>query len=108
VIRADEIEFHADLLGNVRTLLHGCRFGIAVYERIETDQPNANVGFEVGYLMAMNKPVLLLKDKNIPALHADLAGKLYRNFDPCEPEKDIPDQLISWLADNGIIVPERK
>src|SRR5438874_7357965 len=39
VIRADEIQFHSDLWGNVRTLLHGCGFGIAVYERIESNEP---------------------------------------------------------------------
>jgi hypothetical protein len=61
IIRADENEFHADLWGNVRTHLHGCGFGIAIYERIETNEPNANVGLEVGYLLAMNKPVLLLR-----------------------------------------------
>ena len=106
VIRADESEFHAHLWENVRTLLHGCGFGIAIYERIERDEPNANVGLEVGYLMAMNKPVLLLKDKTVDALQSDLAGKLYRNFDPHDPGKTIPDQLTNWLADNGIIVPK--
>jgi hypothetical protein len=106
IIRADENEFHADLWGNVRTHLHGCGFGIAVYERIETNEPNANVGLEVGYLMAMNKPVLLLKDKTVETLQADLAGKLYKQFDPHDPEGTIPDQLTKWLEDYGIIVPE--
>ncbi len=106
VIRADENDFHADLWGNVRTLLHGCGFGIAVYERIESDKPNANVGLEVGYLMAMNKPVLLLKDQNVIALPSDLAGKLYKPFDPYEPETRIPNQLTKWLEDNGIILPK--
>jgi len=104
VLRADENDFHADLWGNVRTLLHGCGFGIAVYERIERDEPNANVGLEVGYLMAMNKPVLLLKDKTVPSLQSDLAGKLYKLFDPHAPEASIPDQLTNWLKDNGVIV----
>jgi len=36
--------------------------------------------------MAMNKPVLLLKDKTVTTLQADLAGKLYRPFDPHDPE----------------------
>jgi hypothetical protein len=107
VVRADENHFHSDLLGNVRTLMHGCSFGIAVYERIQTNEPNANVGLEVGYLMAMNKPVLLLKDKTVVALQSDLAGKLYQPFDPHDPEKTIPDQLTNWLADKGIIVPKR-
>lgn len=106
IIRADENEFHADLWGNVRTHLHGCGFGIAIYERIETNEPNANVGLEVGYLMAMNKPVLLLKDKTVETLQADLAGKLYKQFDPHDPEGTIPAQLTKWLEDYGIIVPK--
>jgi hypothetical protein len=106
IVRADENEFHADLWGNVRTLLHGCGFGIAVYERIETNEPNANVGLEVGYLMAMNKPVLLLKDKTVGTLQSDLAGKLYKPFDPHDPEGTIPTCLTKWLEDNGIIVPK--
>lgn len=107
VVRADENEFHADLWGNVRTYLHGCGFGIAVYERIETDEPNANVGLEVGYLMAMNKPVLLLKDRTLETLQADLVGKLYKQFDPHDPDGTIPGQLTKWLEDYGIIVPKR-
>jgi hypothetical protein len=104
VIRADENEFHADLWSNVRTHLHGCGFGIAVYERIETDEPNANVGLEVGYLMAMNKPVLLLKDRTIKTLQTDLAGRLYKPFDPHAPDTTLPMQLEKWLFDYGIVV----
>lgn len=104
IVRADENEFHSDLWGNVRTLLHGCSFGVAVYERIEQEEPNANVGLEVGYLMAMNKPVLLLKERTIKALQADLMGKLYRQFDEHDPAATIPNQLEGWLSDNGIIV----
>jgi hypothetical protein len=104
VIRADEHEFHSDLWGNVRTFLHGCGFGIAVYERIDTDEHNANVGLEVGYLMAMNKPVLLLKDKNLKSIQSDLAGKLYKQFDPHDAQGTIPDMLTKWLNDNGIVV----
>lgn len=107
IVRADENEFHADLWGNVRTYLHGCGFGIAVYERIQTNEPNANVGLEVGYLMAMNKPVLLLKDATLETLQADLAGKLYKRFEPHDPAGTIPDQLTRWLEDNGVIVPTR-
>jgi len=54
--------------------------------------------------MAMNKPVLLLKDKTLANLQADLAGKLYKQFDPHDPEGTIPNQLETWLQDNGIVV----
>jgi hypothetical protein len=105
ILRADAHEFHADLLSNVKTYLHGCSFGVAVYDRIRTDEPNTNVGFEAGYMMAMNKPVLLLKDQTLPQLQADLAGKLYKGFDPHDPEATIPPQFEKWLEDYGIILP---
>ncbi|HWQ93039.1 MAG TPA: hypothetical protein VN673_15285 [Clostridia bacterium] len=105
IVRADQHEFHADLWGNVRTYLHGCGFGVAVYERIETNEPNANIGLEVGYMLAMNKPVLLLKDKTLETTQSDLAGKLYRQFDPYDPEATLPPMLKKWLEDYGITVP---
>ncbi len=105
ILRADTETFHSDLLSNIRTYLHGCSFGIAVYERIDSDEPNANVGLEVGYLMAMNKPVLLLKDQTLPHLPSDLAGRLYQAFDPHDPEATIPAQMDRWLQDHGIVVP---
>ena len=104
IVRADEHGFHADLWGNVRTFLHGCSFGIAVYERIEEEEPNANVGLEVGYLLAMNKPIMLLKERTVKTLQADLMGKLYKEFDAHDPAGSIPQQLIAWLQDNGVIV----
>jgi hypothetical protein len=33
----------------------------------------------------LNKPVLLLNDRTLPQLQADLAGRLYRTFDPHDP-----------------------
>jgi hypothetical protein len=108
ILRADSHVFHVDLLSNIRTYLHGCSFGVAVYDRIEKDEPNANVGLEVGYLMAMNKPVLLLKDQTLPHLQSDLAGRLYKPFDPHDPEATIPPQLSQWLQDYGIVVPSNR
>lgn len=104
ILRADQNEFHADLWGNVRTHLEACSFGIAVYERINQDEPNANVGLEVGYLMAQNKPVLLLKEKTVKALQADLMGRLYKQFDEHDPQGTIPEQLKKWLKEYGIVV----
>ena len=41
-------------------------------------------------------------------LQADLAGKLYKPFDPHDPEGTIPAQLTKWLEDYGIVVPKQK
>jgi hypothetical protein len=100
-LRADDQEYHDDLLPNVQTYMHGCGFGIAVFERIENDEFNPNVGLEVGYLLAMGTPVCFLKDKSLTALHTDLIGKLYRTFDTYNPHETIPKELGAWLNDKG-------
>jgi nucleoside 2-deoxyribosyltransferase len=102
-LRADEAEFNDDLYYNVATYMHGCGFGIAVFERLESDDFNPNVSLEVGYLRALRKPVCLMKDQTLKSLHTDLVGKLYRPFDPQEPLDSIPVALSAWLKDHGLI-----
>ncbi len=101
-IRADEKEYHEDLFPNVVTYMHGCGMGVAVFERIEEENFNPNVSLELGYMYAMRKPLCLLKDRTLTALHTDLMGKLYREFDPYDPDGTIPPQLSRWLNDRGL------
>lgn len=102
-LRADDKEYYDDLFPNVLTYLHGCGFGIAVFERLEADDFNPNVSLEVGYMRAIRKPVCLLKDKTLNTLQTDLVGKLYKSFDPQDPEESIPHELNRWLVDKEII-----
>jgi hypothetical protein len=99
---ARDREFHDDLYPNIQTYMHGCAFGIAVFERLETEEFNPNIALEVGYMFGLRKQVLLLKDQTLRALHTDLVGKLYREFDPQDPETTIPPQIDSWLTDKGL------
>jgi len=105
VVRADDKEYHDDLLSNVLTYIHGSGFGIAVFERIEKEEFNPNVALEVGYVSALRKPLCLLKDKTLKTLQADLVGKLYRVFDPQDPIATIPQELSRWLEDKGLDKP---
>ena len=104
VLRADEKEYHEDLYFNILTYICGCAFGIAVFERIELEEFNPNVAPEVGLMFGLRKKVCLLKDKNLKTLPADLVGKLYKPFDPTEPEATIRGHLTTWLKDKGIII----
>lgn len=52
-LRADDKEYMDDLFLNVKVYMHACDFGIAVYERIISDDFNPNVSLEVGYLFGM-------------------------------------------------------
>lgn len=102
-LRADDRQFHDDLFANILTYIFGCGIGIAVFERIESDEFNPNVSLEVGYMMALRKPVCLLKDKNLKSLQSDLVGKLYKPFDTQDPIKSIPPMLRQWLTDKGMV-----
>jgi hypothetical protein len=102
-VRADDKEYHSDLYFNILTYLYGCGFGIAVFERIETEDFNPNVSLEVGYILALGKHVCLLKDKTLSKLHTDLVGKLYRMFDPQDPATSIPSVLTKWMTEKRII-----
>jgi hypothetical protein len=101
-VRADDKQYHDDLFPNVLTYVYGSDLGIAVFERIETEEFNPNVALEVGYMFALKKEVCLLKDKSLKTLHADLVGKLYRVFDSRNPVGTIPSALSQWLKDKGI------
>lgn len=97
-LRADDFEFHPDVFPNILTYMHGCSFGIAVYERIENNDPNPNVALEVGYMLAQRKPVCLLKDKTLNNLPSDIVGKLYRPFDTRDVTDSISKALDPWIG----------
>lgn len=100
-LRADDKEYMDDLFANIKTYMHACDFGIAVYDRITEDDFNPNVSLEVGYMMGMGKDVLLLKDQTLRNLQTDLAGKLYKQFDTTDVQGTMPGQIRKWMADKG-------
>ena len=102
-LRADDKEYMDDLFLNVKVYMHTCDFGIAIYERILSDDFNPNVSLEVGYLLGMKKPVMLLKDQTLKSLNTDLTGKLYKEFDTTNTKGSITNAIEKWLSDKGYI-----
>lgn len=102
-LRADDKEYLDDLFLNVKVYMHACDFGIAIYERILSDDFNPNVSLEVGYLLGMKKSVMLLKDQTLRALNTDLTGKLYKEFDTTNITESITKSIEKWLSDKGYI-----
>ncbi len=102
LLRADDKEYHSDLFLNLQTYMHGCGIGVAVLDRIQEDDFNPNVSFEIGYMMSLFKPVLLLKDETIKTMQADLMGKLYKSFDPHSLEDTIKHSTQKWIQDKGL------
>ncbi len=102
LLRADDKWYAEDLLTNIKTYMHGCFFGVALFERINTDYFNPNVSLEIGYMMAMNKPILYLKDSTLTSLQTDLIGKLYHEYNFQSPEKTLPIVIDKWISDKEI------
>lgn len=102
-LRADDKEYIEDLFQNIKVYMHICNFAIAVYDRILSDDFNPNVSLEVGYLLAMKKPVMILKDRTINTLNTDLMSKLYKEFNTTNSKETIKNAIEKWLNDKGFI-----
>lgn len=101
-LRADDHEYSGEMLPNIRTYMHGCGFGIAVFDRLTSEHFNPNVSLEVGYMLALGKPICLLKDRTLTALNADLVGRLYQEFDPQRVRRTIPRVLSKWIRNQRL------
>lgn len=54
-------------------------------------------------MTALGKPVLLLKDRTLKVLQADLIAKLYKVFNALDPEASIGPQIEKWIHDKSLL-----
>jgi hypothetical protein len=94
-----------DLWENVRIYMNGSQYGIAVFDEIHEREFNPNIALELGYMYALGRRCLLLKDKQMPRLPTDTLGKIYKDFDPHEVASTVPSQVRSWCEDDLGLVP---
>jgi protein-tyrosine-phosphatase len=95
---------HADnlLWGNVCRHMETSAFGIAVLEKLTEGEVSPNVCLELGYMLALGRPCLLLKERAVPEMQADLAGHLYKEFDARDIATTVSEAVRSWLEELGI------
>lgn len=96
VIRADDKDYHDELWSNIVIQMIGCKYGVGVFEKIDEEEFNPNVALEVGFMKARQQEVLLLKEKRVAALNADIVGKLYKPFDMMNIAETIGRQVSKW------------
>jgi len=87
-----------DLWENITNYMRFCRFGIAVFEDIDEREFNPNISLELGYMYALNKRCLLLKEKRMPRLPVDICGRIYRDFDALNIQASIQEQVSEWCV----------
>jgi nucleoside 2-deoxyribosyltransferase len=81
--------------------MSGCKYGVAVLENILQDEFDPNVALEYGFMRALGKPTLLLKEKRMGP-RADIIGTLLEQFDIFNIEMTIGDAINRWADDCGI------
>jgi hypothetical protein len=93
-----------NLWENVECKMLACARGIAIVEDRFNPKLNPNVAMEWGWMRAMNKPVLYLIEKDIPAaqITADVTGLISGRFDWDNPGADIPRLIAEDLPPLGI------
>ena len=102
-LRSDQRSMSDDLWQNTRIYMHAADYGVAVFERVDTSDYNPNVSIEVGYMMALGTPLCLLKEKRLPRLPSDIAGKLYHEFDMLSRTRSVPAAVKQWASSLDII-----
>jgi hypothetical protein len=101
--RADDRCYPNDrnLWDNVCTYMLCCKYGVAVLEDIVADEFNPNVALEYGFMRALGKPTLLLKERRFKA-RADILGTVWHEFDVLDVERTVPEALNKWADDLGL------
>lgn len=98
--RADDRTYPKDrnLWDNICTYMFGCKYGIAVLENTIVQEFNPNVALEYGFMRALGKECLLLKEQRFKP-RADIMGTLAEEFDIFFPEKTVGECMERWLKD---------
>ncbi len=97
-VRADDRDYTGEVWTNVQVYMTGCRLGIAVFEDIEERNFNPNVAVEVGYMIAKQKRLLLLKERRLPNMPTDVVHRLYRPFDVHKITETVTRQVSEWVT----------
>jgi hypothetical protein len=95
--RADDRAYHPELWANVEVYMTCCHLGIAVFEDFVDRSHNPNVALELGYMRAKQRRVLILKERTLPSVPADIVGSLYKPFNKFEIVDTVRAEVRRWI-----------
>lgn len=104
---AKDRAFVDGLWDNIVIYMRYCRFGLVVFEEIDERDFNPNISLELGYMYALARRCLVLKEKRMPNLPTDICGKLYRNFDVLSLPESLDQQISQWCENDLALSPQQ-
>ncbi len=106
---AKDIAYSDEIWTNIVYYMQNCKYGIAVFEEIDDREYNPNISMELGFMYALDRKCLLLKDERMPRLPTDICGKIYKDFDTYRIEQSISNRLKEWCEnDLGLVTLQIK
>lgn len=106
-LRADKKDYTLGdwLWNNVCVYMESSKYGIAVLENLSGSEFNPNVAIEFGYMKALGRAVLLLKERSFNNIRADIIGRLWKEFsatDQSTIRATISKSIHTWAIDIGL------
>jgi hypothetical protein len=98
VIRADDRDYSGELWTNVELCIVGSGLGIAVFEDVDERHHDPNVGLELGYMLALNRRCLILKERRMASLPIVISHRLYRTFDVFDVSGTVSQSIHDWIT----------
>ena len=98
-LRADQKALAPVLWWNVVTYMLGSSYGIVVYEPRDEIPFNPNVSIEAGFMLALDRPVLLLAAEHLKKLPVDFSGHIFKTYhgDGGELEISAYSAIRDWV-----------
>jgi hypothetical protein len=98
VIRADDRDYSGELWTNVQLCMIGSKLGVAVFEDLDKREHDSNIGIELGYMLALNRRCLILKEQRLPSLPIVIGHRLYRVFDAFDATSTTRQAVTDWIV----------
>lgn len=102
---AKDRAFYDDLWPNIVCYMNNSKYGLVVFEEMDKREYNPNISMELGYMYALGRRCLLLKDNRMPRLPTDICGKIYKDFDTYEIEASVELRIIEWCEKDLGLLP---
>lgn len=99
-LKASEREYTNELFSNMKVYMDCCKIAVAVFDRNSQGEFNPNVALEVGYMIANDAKICVLKDARLTNLPTDLISRLYKEYNPNDISGSISTILDEWITDN--------
>ena len=89
--------YHPNLWENICVYMLASQFGIAVFEEIEKRELNPNIAIELGFMTALGRRCLPLKEKHMRPLPVNVGGLLSEEFDCYNITASINSSVHRWV-----------